>query len=247
MGNDIITNLIVDIGNTLTKVAVFKNDEMLFTNKFPQLTCEYLSEILNDYNVKSTIVSNVGEFSSECEEFLSQNTRLFIFSSDTPLPIKNCYTTPNTLGPDRLAAAVGANALYPNSNVLAIDSGTAITFELVTSKGEYLGGAISPGISIRFRALHQFTSKLPLLSIEDNVKLIGSTTNEAIIAGVLNGIVNEVDGYINSVREQYSPLEVVFTGGDSFFFDKKLKNSIFVHPNIVLFGLNRILIYNENS
>ena len=240
-------SLVIDVGNTLTKLAIFCGDEMLHIEKHQELNCSLLSNLLVKYNINSAIVSTVGEFSAECEEFLTNRYSLIKFTSQTPLPIKNCYTTPNTLGPDRLAAAIGANALFPNTNVLVIDSGTAITYEIVNIKGEYIGGAISPGISMRFKALNQFTAKLPLISMSDSFPLIGSNTHDSILSGVLNGIVNEVDGYINSVREQYSPLEIVFTGGDSFFFDKKLKNSIFVHPNLVLFGLNRILKYNEHS
>lgn len=247
MENRQTVNLVVDVGNTLTKIAIFRNDEMLHFSKNSFIECSSLSKLMTDFDVERSILSSVGEFSSECEDFLAHNCSLVKFNSQTPLPIRNCYTTPETLGPDRLAAAVGANALYPRSNVLAIDSGTALTYEIVTMHGDYIGGSISPGISMRFKALNMFTSRLPLIAFEQKELLYGTNTHDAILTGVLNGIVNEVDGYIDSVRKQYSPLEVVFTGGDSFFFDKKLKNSIFVHPNLVLFGLNRILNYNENS
>jgi type III pantothenate kinase len=241
------TNLVIDVGNTLTKIALYIGDELLSVDKFDDLSCITLKNIYSNYKVDRVIVSNVGENFTECEEFLSSQSSFIKFSSETPLPIKNCYKTQDTLGSDRLAAAVGANAQFPNRNVLAIDSGTALTYELVSSKGEYFGGAISPGILMRFKALNYYTAKLPLLYIDETYQLIGSDTKNSILSGVLNGVVNEVDGYINSVREQFSPLEIVFTGGDSFFFDKKLKNSIFVHPNLVLFGLNRILNYNEHS
>lgn len=238
--------LVIDVGNTLTKIAVFDGDDSVLLEKYQQPTLDQISALVENQSATRAVVSKVGELSPKIEEFLSQRIKTLIFDSSTPLPIKNCYKTPSTLGPDRLAAAVGASALFPNRNVLVIDSGTAITYDLVTSNGHYLGGAIAPGISIRFKALNQYTAKLPLLSISDDYPLIGADTTSSILSGVLNGVVNEVDGYIDDVKAQYSALEIVFTGGDSFFFDKKLKNSIFVHPNLVLFGLNRILIYNEN-
>ena len=238
--------LVVDVGNSLTKVAIFQGDDIILLEKHQQLSSDQLSVVIDNHSISKVIVSKVGEFSAKIEDFLSQTCKTIFFDSSTPLPIKNCYATPQTLGSDRLAAAVGASALFPNKNVLVVDSGTAITYDLVTGNGDYLGGAISPGISIRFKALNQFTAKLPLLSITEDYPLVGSDTYSSISSGVLNGVVYEVDGYIDEVKKQYSPLEIVFTGGDSFFFDKKLKNSIFVHPNLVLFGLNRILIHNEN-
>jgi type III pantothenate kinase len=238
-------NLVIDVGNTLSKVAVFDGDSIVNLSKVEKLTTVELSQTFDRFSIKRAIISAVGSMPDECISFIEAKTSVIHFTSQTPVPIANCYKTPQTLGADRLALAVAANYLYPNQNVLAIDSGSAITYELVTSSGEYLGGAISPGINMRFRALNEFTAKLPLLKIDKNHPYIGDDTASSILSGVLNGIVNEVDGYIDAIRLQYSPLNVVFTGGDSFFFDKKLKNSIFVHPNLVLIGLNRILNYNE--
>ncbi len=239
-------NLIIDIGNTLTKVAVFDDDRLVFHEKHSTLCADVLEKVLNTYSVSKAILSSTGEIPVYIEEFLSQRMPLTKFCSQTLLPIKNCYKTPLTLGVDRLAAAVGGVTLFPNQNVLSIDCGTAITYDLVTSSGEYLGGAISPGIEMRFKALHHFTAKLPLISFNKNHPLIGYDTETSILSGVLNGVLAEVDGYIAQIGAQYPPLTVVFTGGDSIYFDKKLKNSIFVNPNLVLFGLNRILEYNEN-
>jgi type III pantothenate kinase len=239
-------NLVIDVGNTLTKVSVFVGDEMIYFEKYSEFNQEIFKKIVIQFSISKVIVSSVGEFPLYIDEFISQEITLIRFSSKTPLPIRNCYKTPSTLGSDRLAAAIGASALYPNQNILTIDCGTAITYDLVTSNGEYLGGAISPGIEMRFKALNQFTAKLPLISFNNSFRLIGDSTETSILSGVLNGVISEVDGYIDRVKGQYSPLNVVFTGGDSFFFDKKLKNSIFVHPNLVVFGLNRILEHNEN-
>lgn len=239
-------NLIIDVGNTLTKLAVFIDNEQTYSEKVSRLSEQVIERLVTEHHIKKTIVSAVGEFPAYIAEFIAQHTPLLQFNHTTPLPIKNCYKTPSTLGPDRLAAAVGANTLHPNTNVLCIDSGTAITYDLVTADGQYLGGAISPGIEMRFKALNHFTAKLPLVSFNIPTLVVGNTTETSILSGVLNGVLGEVDRYIDSISAQYSPLNVVFTGGNSFFFDKKLKNSIFVHPNLVLFGLNRILNYNEN-
>lgn len=239
-------NLVIDVGNTLVKLAVFNNNELIHLSKMPNLDKGLIGNLLSKQDISRAVVSAVGEFPAYIAEFISQQLPLLLFSHTTRLPINNCYKTPSTLGVDRLAAAVGANDLYPSSNVLCIDCGTAITYDLVTADGNYLGGAISPGIDMRFKALNQFTAKLPLVSFNTTFPLLGDTTETSILSGVLNGILGEVDGYIDRVKEQYSPIIVVFTGGSSIFFDKKLKNSIFVHPNLVLFGLNRILNYNEN-
>lgn len=239
-------SLVVDIGNTLTKVAVFKGNRIDFSDRAKEFNPNFIDGLISKYGIKRAIISSVGEIKGYFEEFLSQQVPTLKFSSQTPLPIKNCYKTQQTLGPDRLAAVVGAGVLYENQNILCVDSGTAITYDLLTSCGEYLGGAISPGIDMRFKALNHFTAKLPLVSFNTRFPLVGNTTKMSIKSGVLNGVIAEVDNYIDSIRKQYSPLVVVFTGGNSFFFDKNLKNSIFVHSKLVLLGLNRILDYNEN-
>lgn len=240
-------SLVIDVGNSFTKTAIFNGDELLNVEKHERISVDFLSQLFKKYNISKSITSVVGSLDFECEQFIIKKAKLIHFSSSTPTPIVNLYKTPSTLGADRLAAAVAANTLFPSVNVLSVDCGTAMTFDLVTKEGEYLGGAISPGISTRFKALNHFTQKLPLIEIADNFQLIGYDTKSSILSGVLNGVINEIDGYINSVRMQFSPLEIVFTGGDAFFLDKKLKNSIFVNPNLVLFGLNRILNYNEDK
>lgn len=162
----------------------------------------------------------------------------------TPVPINNRYLTPETLGFDRLAAAVGAATVYPGANVLAIDAGTAITYEFVDAQNNYRGGNISPGMEMRFRALHHFTGKLPMIESKMPVSFLGNTTSEAIKAGVIEGMIFEIDGYINTLKKSHHDLKIIITGGDAIFFDKKLKNSIFVNLNLTLHGLNRILRHN---
>ncbi len=194
------------------------------------------------------ILSSVKPVDDEILQFLSGNFDLFIeLDHQTELPIENLYETPETLGKDRLAAAVGANELFPDQNLLIIDAGTAITYDLVSEKNEFVGGNISPGLQMRFKALNHFTGKLPLVSYSDEFQEIGRNTTDAIRAGVQNGILYEIAQTIELFNKNYQNLQIVMTGGDSIFFDKKLNYSIFVHFNITLIGLNRILEHNAKK
>lgn len=194
------------------------------------------------------ILSSVKPVDDEILRFLSDNFDLFIeLDHRTELPIENLYETPETLGKDRLAAAVGANELFPDQNILIIDAGTAITYDLVSEKNQFVGGNISPGLQMRFKALNHFTGKLPLVSYSDEFQPIGKNTTDAIRAGVQNGILFEIDQTIDLFNRNYQNLQIVMTGGDSIFFDKKLNYSIFVHFNITLIGLNRILEHNAKK
>lgn len=166
-------------------------------------------------------------------------------NSKTKVPLINKYSTPKTLGFDRIAAAVGANFLIPNSNLIIIDIGTALTIDFVNDKNEYIGGNISLGIDMRFKALNEFTDKLPLIKKDDKRSLIGTSTETAIRNGVMNGIAYEIEGVINKLEEDFTNINTFLTGGDAFFFDKLYKNNIFANANLVLIGLNRILEYNK--
>jgi type III pantothenate kinase len=163
----------------------------------------------------------------------------------TPIPLENSYRTPETLGYDRIAAAVGAYTIYPGKNVLVIDAGTAITYDIVTSEGTFVGGNISPGLDIRFKSLNKYTNRLPQLERPgEKPGLLGSSTSEAIQSGIVNGLLFEVDGFIEAFKGKYAKLQVVLTGGDAKYFEGKLKSSIFVDLNLNLIGLNRILEHN---
>jgi type III pantothenate kinase len=162
----------------------------------------------------------------------------------TSLPITNQYATPSTLGMDRLAGVCGATQLFPDENTLVIDAGTCVKFDFVDKHKNYLGGAISPGLSMRFRAVHAFTSRLPMLVPANDPELIGNSTETSIQSGVINGMVEEIDGIIVRYQKKYPDLKVILSGGDGAFFENKLKASIFASPNVVLIGLNSILIYN---
>jgi type III pantothenate kinase len=237
-------NLILDVGNTQVKVALMEQGEIVFLKSFSTLSAGIIEEILSTYLPHKAIVSVVGNFQPEILSYLSQKLMVHVLGPKSKLPLKNAYETPLTLGYDRIAVAVGAISLYPNQNVLVVDCGTAITYDVVTSDEIYLGGAISPGISLRFKSLNDYTAKLPLLNISTTFNLIGRNTNDCITSGVLNGVVAEVDAYIEKFNQIYSNSRVVLTGGDSSFFADKLKNSIFVNPNLIFTGLNRILELN---
>ncbi len=239
-------NLVIDIGNTRTKFSVFNRGEVLITVPVDEFQPGHIDILQHEYpELQKVILSSVKNYSPELKTALQNKFRQFIeLDEKTPLPVENCYKTPDTLGKDRIAAAVGGFDLYPGTNLLIIDAGTAITYDILNEKHQFLGGNISPGIEMRFKALNNFTDKLPLVGKQKFDKLFGTTTEEAIRAGVQHGVVFEVDKAIDTFKEFYKNLKVIITGGDADFFDKKLKNSFFVNFNLTAIGLNRILEYN---
>ncbi|MGQ7870489.1 type III pantothenate kinase [Sunxiuqinia sp. sy24] len=239
-------NLVIDIGNSRIKLALFNERDLMFNVPLDELKPEHIQVLLDEHDdLQHAIVSSVREYSPELKSFLERSFKNFIeLDANTPVPITNRYETPGTLGKDRLAAAVGATEIFPDRNVLVIDAGTAITYEIITANKEYLGGNISPGLETRYKSLHQFTGKLPLLKATNEFQMIGTNTESAIQSGVQLGLLFEVEQYLDYFNTIYENLEVIITGGDAKFFDKKLKNSIFVHFNLTLIGLNRILEYN---
>jgi type III pantothenate kinase len=237
-------NLVIDIGNTRVKAALFK-DNHLFELKI----YESVSALLTDFNfIRQAKNAIIGSVVDELELFYSALSSILptlMFNSQTKTPLVNLYHSAATLGSDRLAASVGAYGLYPNSTVLVIDAGTCIKYNFTNSKNEYLGGAISPGIGMKFKSLEHFTSKLPLIEFDKSYnQLIGTNTKNSILSGVLNGSVAEIDGLISDYKSNFPDLICILTGGDSEFLAKRLKNSIFTHQNLVLKGLNDILNYN---
>ncbi|MFW5821220.1 MAG: type III pantothenate kinase, partial [Bacteroidota bacterium] len=195
--------------------------------------------------IRKVIISAVRDFPSEISDYLKNILDYSIeLDKNTPLPIENFYQTRESLGYDRIAGVAGAAKLFPLTNLLVIDAGTAICYDFINSSGQYLGGNISPGAYTRVKALNKFTAKLPLVQLRDNWSFPSKTTEEAIISGVLSGITYEIDGYITDLKHNYPDLKAVLTGGDIKLFDKKLKNIIFVDQNLNLYGLNRILEYN---
>ena len=242
-------NLIIDIGNTQVKFAIFSNNKILKTIIEDEVNPDRIDELKKEYpDLKQAILCSVAKRDENLTEILKNKFDIFIeMGPDTPIPLENLYETKETLGSDRLAAAIGANSLFPCSNLLVIDAGTAITYDLIDSNNRYLGGNISPGLETRFKSLHIFTKKLPLIERDDTFPLIGKTTEEAIRSGVQWGIISEIDAMIDRIRDQWIDCKVIFTGGDSFFFDEKLKNTIFVMFELTLLGLNRIIEYNAEK
>jgi type III pantothenate kinase len=250
-------NLVTDIGNSACKAAVFRQGDMLAFWQWETGITHPLRQILEEYpEIETAIVSSVRRDDAGLRKAMEEaGIRVLVLDENTTLPLKNRYRTPSSLGKDRLAAAVGANARFPGQNLLVIDAGTAITMDFVSAANEYLGGNISPGLSMRFRSLHEYTDNLPLIEPIEEIpagnaaagekpSFPGKDTEEAIRAGVINGIIFELDEYLNRLKNRYPDLQVIMTGGDSGFFDKKLKNSIFVDPVLNLNGLLRILEYN---
>jgi type III pantothenate kinase len=202
-----------------------------------------LETIAKKYPFKKAVISSVNEDASLISEKISP-VKTLVVNNSTRLPFKNLYKTPETLGTDRIAAAAGAKTLYTQADCLAIDAGTCVTFDFIDAGDNYYGGSISPGISMRFKALHNFTARLPLVNKKERTELIGANTEESIQSGVMNGIASEVDGMIASYKSIYPELKVIICGGDAPFFETNLKQSIFAVPELVLIGLNRILEYN---
>jgi len=244
-------NLVLDLGNTQHKCAVFENDQIVFVWKKEQLTWEDLESIFQKFQISNTILSSVDQHDPKLEEILQKNRKFLLLDPNTPLPINNAYATPETLGNDRLAAAVGANAQFRDKNVLIIDAGTCIKYDFVNAENVYLGGAISPGLNMRLMAMHNFTARLPLIdplqeSGIENIKLTGDTTHTSMISGTYTGALFESSGMIEAYASKYADLTVITTGGDAHFFELHLKRQIFALPNLVLEGLNTILNFNLN-
>ncbi len=242
-------NLIIDIGNTQTKVAIFDAFGIVHTVIGSSFNAAQFKNLKQHYPlINQAILSSVKDVDPELADMLSQECTFFIeLNSNTPIPIGNKYESKATLGLDRLAAAAGATTLFPGTDLLVIDAGTAITYDLIDNCANFLGGNISPGLKMRFKALHEFTSKLPEIAPSDTWPSYGKNTQEAIQAGVLQGIIFEIDGVIDSFKNELPAIKIIVTGGDSLFFEKKLKNTIFVKFDLTLIGLNRILEYNSNN
>lgn len=247
-------NLVIDIGNTLTKTAIFSGKEPASFSSFEKFSLSELKELLSkNPAVKNVILSSVVNHDKDIAEFLGSKYFFIELTDVSKTPIENTYQTKHSLGKDRLACAVGANSIFPNQNVLAVDAGTCIKYDFVNAKNQYLGGGISPGIDMRFKALNQFTDKLPLLSYKQFDKLIGENTDESILSGVMNGVAEEAKGIVARYRQQYPDVKVVLTGGFMKFFERIFNisgnenSSIFADSFLVLKGLNQILIFNEKK
>jgi type III pantothenate kinase len=237
--------LAIDIGNTKIKAAVFEGSGMvaryIFEKNEASLNIEHI--LRSHPELSQTIVSSVGKDDNELLFMVRERTGLMLISHESDFPFTNKYSTPATLGIDRMVLAAGAVLEYPGKNRLVIDAGTCITYDFVDSGDNYLGGAISPGVKMRYDAMHTFTAKLPLLYPEMPQHYIGDSTKNAMDSGTVNGTVYEIDGFIERYLEQYHEVTIILTGGDADFLAKRLKNTIFANSNFLLESLNHLYQY----
>ena len=234
-------NLVLDIGNSYIKIALFEKSELIQKFQFSDNFEKNILDTLSNYEIKYSIISNVGKIENTMIELLNNTTNLLFLSNQLKFPFKNLYNSKNTLGQDRLALVSAAAFKFPKDNVLIIDAGSCITYDFKNFKNEYLGGGISPGISMRFKSLNSFTANLPLISSTNSFKLVGDTTKNSLISGVMNGTVSEINGIIKQYFEEFKNIKIILTGGDSNFLRKRIKNSIFADQNFLLKGLNKLL------
>jgi type III pantothenate kinase len=235
-------NVVIDYGNTAAKVGIFDQHELVQKHLFKEAS--ELKSFLENFSGDHIIISSVSVEASEVVQWAKSFSKKFMLHYTLPLPVKNLYETPATLGVDRIAGVCGAWQLFPKRNSLVIDAGTCITFDFVDDQGNYHGGSISPGMNMRFEALHTFTARLPLVSPSQQTALTGKTTEQSMQSGVIYGLLSEIEGIINRYTEKFKDLQVILCGGDARFFENKLNTSIFAVPELVLSGLNSILIYN---
>ncbi len=240
-------NLVIDSGNTSVKLAVFLKKELLWlTNTDKDGFHDAVKEVFTYFpDVSHAMVASVGSLSKKDLNVLAVFCKVQLLTSVAKVPFKNSYASPQTLGVDRIALATAAFYNHQHTNTLVIDAGTCITYDMINDSGEYMGGAISPGLQMRYKALHEQTARLPLLEPSPFVELIGNTTETSIHSGVINGICREIDGVISQYKGRFKHLTVILTGGDGQFLSNRLKNTIFANSNFLLEGLNYLLEYNK--
>lgn len=235
-------NLVIDYGNTRIKAALFSGTKL--HEKFLFSTSQQLKNFLEKERFEHSLVSSVNEPTEEVLSWINCTGKKLLLATNLPLPINILYATPNTLGVDRIAAVCGAMEIFPKQNCLVIDAGTCINYEFIDAGLNYHGGAISPGIKMRFDAMHKFTARLPLIKEFNKAELVGNSTESCMTSGVVNGVLAEVNGIIEQYSQKFTDLGVILCGGDAYFFENNLKQPIFAAPDLVLYGLNRILEHN---
>jgi len=237
-------NLTIDIGNSRTKLGIFKGQQLIERPVLKRANVVDIEKVIDIYNIDKAILSTVATYSPELDDFLQKKVFYLKLDTNTALPIRNDYKTPETLGKDRIAAAVGAWQLFPQQHAVVIDAGTCITIDFVHQDGVYMGGTITPGIKLRYKAMHHFTSKLPLVKRQRLDGFIGYSTETCMRVGAQMGAILEMEGFIRQYKEEFGEINVIITGGDANYFVTELKSEIFARPNLVLTGLNEILVYN---
>lgn len=235
--------LAIDAGNSRVKYGIFEEGDLMKVIIHEQLESKDLEQIITEHKITKSIICSSRSLSPENLAYL-HSRKTIILDENTPIPIKNKYRTPTTLGKDRLAGAVGAHFAFPFANNVIIDFGTAMTINFINSKGEFLGGNIAPGLKMRLQALHNYTDQLPLTTSEGEFSLYGMDTEQALRNGAIHGIVAEVEYYRARYMEKFSPLKIILAGGNSVLISHYLKDSYVIKPDLVLEGLNEILKIN---
>lgn len=237
-------NLAVDVGNTRVKCALFEGDTMACFHLFGKNEWNNFLAWTGSFGIEHCIVSAVGDTEGWNFRELSMKGRLIYLSADLELPVEILYKTPETLGLDRIAAVVGAYYTFNAANLLIIDAGTCITYDVLLKDGKYIGGAISPGKQMRLKAMHAFTAKLPLIEGNEAAELIGKSTEESLRNGAQTGMIGEIEYWIDSVKASFGSVKTLVTGGDAGFIKNNLKSEIYEQPYLVLFGMSKILEQN---
>jgi type III pantothenate kinase len=241
--------LVIDVGNTRIKAAVFENDTLGESFAFGVADVkQQLQEILKNYlSIKAIVLSSVGDSIMDLLQEAAQTIPVYSISQQSTFPFRSAYATPTTLGIDRMVLASGAVLQFPGQNRLVIDAGTCITYEYISAEDVYLGGAISPGIEMRYKALNNYTAKLPLLEKKFPELPIGNSTAESMHVGVVQGVLHEIEGTLAELEAQAEKFIIILTGGDAEFLAKRVKNTIFANSNFLLEALNKLYQYQTQN
>ena len=239
--------LAIDVGNTQIKLAVFEHHTLIHKEiiAYNDWQIAVKKNLKKFSKIENIVVASVGKLNKEDFLELNSNVKIYFITKESNFPFQNLYATPNTLGIDRMVLAAGAVLQFPNKKRLVIDAGTCITYDFIDENNNYLGGAISPGIRLRYESLHNYTAKLPLLTKENPDNIIGNSTNQSIHSGVVNGVAMEIDGFINNSFGENDNFIIILTGGDAEFLADRLKNTIFANSNFLLESLNQTFQYNH--
>ncbi len=247
-------NLVIDIGNSEIKAGIFLNDDLINDFVLSENEAKNIEHFLIKHEIENCILSNVGNEIVELEKALADKTFFVKLNSETKIPFANLYATPTTLGADRIALIAASNYFFAEKNCLVIDAGTCVTFDFINSTNEYLGGAISPGLQMRLNAMHTFTNNLPQLNFEKSIDFNGNSTENCMQSGAFFGLIEEIKGRIKLYENRFGNVQTLLCGGDSEkimsainadeTFVNELKNKIFAHPKLILYGLNKILKFN---
>jgi type III pantothenate kinase len=238
--------LVIDVGNSNTKIALYHQSALCALFRETGITPDSLEKILDQYKIASWVVSSVVNSGDWLHDYLSAKAPGLWLNRNTPLPIHITYQTPETLGFDRIAAAVGAMKAFPDTPVLIIDAGTCLKYDIVLPDGSFPGGCIAPGLRMRLQAMHTFTDQLPLIDLPmdqlpQHIPVTGTSTAGSLIAGAYAAALMEAQGMIDAYASQFSNLKVMLTGGDASFFATRIKREIFAVPELNLNGLEAIL------